>query len=52
MVLLETTVQCRALRDCSSISFIMMTVLPFECNETASRGGGGGLGWSSFPCAL
>lgn len=52
MVLLESTVQCRALRDCSSISFIMMTVLPFECNETASRGGGGDLGWSSFPCAL
>lgn len=33
------------LRDCSSISFIMMTVLPFECNETASLGrwGGGGV---------
>lgn len=39
------------LKDWSSISFIMLSVLPFECNETASLGsweGGGGGGGGSW----
>lgn len=35
------------LKDWSSIGFIMLTVLPFECNETAPLGSwGGGGSWS------
>lgn len=31
------------LKDWSSIGFIMLTVLPFECNETAPLGSWGGV---------
>ena len=43
LLFLDSAVQRGGLRDCPSISFIMMTVLPFECNETGSQEGGRGL---------